>query len=96
MYEEFLRQAREFDQSFWGGFFRFLIGVGFVASYCLFWPKQTWKSWLAISAILLAMGWAIYLFLERHLLFASLLVLITLAGVARTIAIEVQRRRQKA
>lgn len=94
--EEFLKQAREFNQSFFGGFFYFLIGAVFVASYCFLWPIQNWKSWLAISAILLAMGWAIYLFLEGHLLFASLLVLITLAGVARTIAIEVQRRRQKA
>jgi hypothetical protein len=94
--EELLKQAREFEQSFWGGLFYFLIGVVFVASYCFFWPIQNWKSWLAISAILLAMGWAIYLFLEGHLLFASLLVLITLAGVARTVAIEIQRRRRRA
>lgn len=92
--EELFKQVREFDQSFWGGLFYFLIVVGFVASYCLFWPTQ--RLWLAVLGLIIATGWAVYLFLSEHLLFASLLVPIVLAGIARTIAIEVQRRRQKA
>ncbi len=94
MYEELLKQVREFDQSFWGGLFYFLIGGGFAIGYC--WPKQHWRSWLAIMGLILAAGWAAYLFLSEHLLFASLLVLIVLASIARTIAVEVQRRKQKA
>ncbi len=96
MYEEFLKQAREFDQSFWGGLFYFLIGVGFVASYCFFWPIQNWRLWLAIWGLILAVGWTVFLFLKGHTLFGVLLALIVLAGIARTIAIEVQQRRQKA
>lgn len=95
MYEELLKQVREFDQSFWGGLFYFLIGVGFVASYCFFWPMPR-RLWLAILGLIIASGWAVYLFLYGHLLFASLLALIVLAGVTRTITIEIQRRGQKA
>lgn len=94
--EEFLRQAREFNQSFWGGLFYFLGGVCFVASYCLFWPVQNWRLWLAVSGLIVSVGWSIYLFLQGHTLLGSLLALIVLVGVARTITIEVQRRRQKA
>jgi hypothetical protein len=93
--EEFLKQAREFDQSFWGGLFYFLIGVGFVAGYCLFCPMQR-RLWLAILGLIIASGWTIFLFSQGHMLFGSLLVLTVLVGIARTIAIEVQRRRQRA
>lgn len=93
--EELLKQVGEFDQSFWGGLFYFLVGIAFVASYCLFWPVQNWKLWLAVSGLIISVGWTIYLFRKGHALFGSLLAFIVLAGITRTIAVEIQKRRQK-
>lgn len=94
MYEEFLKQAREFGQSVWGGLFRFLVGAVFVANVFIQ-PIQKWRLWFAILSILLAVGWAVYLLLYRHLLLGGLLTFIVLLGIVRIIAVETQRRRHK-
>lgn len=93
--EEFLKQAREFDQSFWGGLFYFLVGVVF-ATYPFFQTIQSWRLWLAVLHVLFATGWTVQLALREQLPFAGLLALVVLASIARTIAMEVQKRRQKA
>ncbi len=95
MYEEFLRQAREFDQSVWGGLFRFLVGLVFAVN-SLVWPKQNWRLWLAIMWLVVAGGWTIDLFIRGHTLLGGILGIITLVGVGRTVSVESHRRRQKA
>lgn len=91
--EEFLRQAREFEQSVWGGLFYFLGGVFFATSP--FWPTQSWRLGLALLGLIAAACWDVVLFMDGHWIFGWLSALIILAGIARTVAIEVQRRRQK-
>jgi 1,4-dihydroxy-2-naphthoate octaprenyltransferase len=92
--EELLKQAREFEQSFWGGLFYFLGGALFV--YSSFWPGQNWRLWLSLMGLIAAACWTVVLFMLGRILLGGLLALIVLAGVARTIATEIQRRRQRA
>lgn len=98
MYEEFLKQAREFDQSFWGELFRFL-GVVLVIVFGVFLSSAFTKGrfWLNLLELIAATCWTIPFFLQGNLLWGSLSALIVLAGVAYTIVLEVrQRRKQKA
>lgn len=98
VYEEFLRQAREFDQSLWGGFFQFLGIVFFIVVLVFFSSVFTrGRLWLNLLALLATTCWTISFFLRGNLLWGSLSALIVLAGVAYTIVLEVrQRRKQKA
>jgi len=94
MYEEFLRQAREFHQSVWGGLF-YLVGGALVVFLSLYDIRHK-RLWLAAIGLLAALSWTIMFFLEGRLLFGGLLALIMLVSVACAIVIGVQRRRQKA
>ncbi len=98
MYEEFLRQAREFDQSAWGDPFRFLGIVLMIGIYVFLSPVAFPKGrlWINLLALIATTCWTIPLFLRGNLLWGGLAALVVLAGIARTVALEVQRRRQKA
>lgn len=96
MYEEFLRQAREFDQSPWGDPFHFLGIVFLIVTGVFLSPAFTkGRLWLNLFALIATTSWTISFFLRGDLLWGSLATLIVLAGVAYTIVIEIQQRKKQ-
>ncbi|MEM2592008.1 MAG: hypothetical protein QXI60_05420 [Thermofilaceae archaeon] len=95
MWEEFLRQAREFDQSLWGQLFHFLGGVFMVGMGVGWWfiiPSR-YKLWPTLLGFLAAVSWDIGFFLRGQLLRGGMLALIILASVALIASAEIRRRK---
>lgn len=92
--EEFFRQAREFEQSIWGGLFYFLGGAFFATSP--FWSIQRQRLGLNLLGIAAVACWNVVLFLDGHWIFGDLLIPIVLAGIARTLVVEIRERKQRA
>lgn len=93
MYEEFLKQAREFGQSVWGGLFQFLGGTLIVV--ISFFPIRTWRLWHAVMGLIAGVGFTATLFGDGHTLLGSLLALIVGVGGISTIILQVQKRKGK-
>lgn len=97
MWEEFLSQAREFDQSLWGQLFHFLGGV-FMVGMGVVWfiipsiPSR-YKLWPTLLWFLAAVSWDIGFFLRGQLLRGGMLALIILVGVALIASAEIRRRK---
>lgn len=92
--DEFLRQAREFEQSVWGGLFYFLGGVFFAT--LPFWPTPRWRLGLSLLDLIVAVSWNVVLFLEGRWILGGLLIPIILVSVAHTLIVEVRKRKQRA
>jgi hypothetical protein len=96
MYEEFLRQAREFDQSLWGNLFQFLGVVVFIVLWVFLSSAFTkGRLWLNLLALIATTCWTISFFLRGNLIWGSLSAFIVLLGLSYTIFLEVQQRRKQ-
>ena len=95
MWEEFLRQAREFDQSFWGQLHDFLGGVFMVGMGVAWWLiiRSRHKLWITLLGFLSAVSWDVGFFLRGQLLHGGILALIILAGVTVLAIVEARRRK---
>lgn len=96
MYEEFLRQAREFDQSLWGQLFYFLGGMFFVGCSIAWWflGPSRYKTSVILLGLLAATCWDINYFLEGQLFYGGILAGVILAGV--TAIVGVKNKKEKA
>ena len=96
MYEEFLKQAREFDQSLWGNLFQFLGVVVFIVLWVFLSSAFTkGRLWLNLLALIATTCWTISFFLRENLIWGSLSAFIVLLGLGYTIFLEVQQRRKQ-
>jgi glucan phosphoethanolaminetransferase (alkaline phosphatase superfamily) len=96
MYEEFLKQAREFDQSLWGNLFQFLGVVVFIVLWVFLSSAFTkGRLWLNLLALIATTCWTISFFLREKLIWGSLSAFIVLLGLGYTIFLEVQQRRKQ-
>ncbi len=92
MYEEFLKQARGFSQSIWGGLFYLVGGALFV--FLSVYDIRHGRLWLAVIGLLAALAWTIMFFLEGRFLFGGLLAFIVLLGVAFVVVMGIRRRKE--
>ncbi|MEM4284524.1 MAG: hypothetical protein QXS96_08575 [Candidatus Caldarchaeum sp.] len=94
--EEFLKQAKEFNYSFWGGLFFFVGGLLMTVTlpFIHIQKRGLWYSILSILGLFPGIYFSVRLFLYQHTLLGSLLAVIALIALIIVAGIEIRKRIQ--